>query len=34
MPLFLNDEQTMLRDTAKEFVAEHAPVSHLRALRN
>jgi alkylation response protein AidB-like acyl-CoA dehydrogenase len=34
MPLFLNDEQTMLRDTAKEFVAEHAPVSHLRSLRD
>jgi alkylation response protein AidB-like acyl-CoA dehydrogenase len=34
MPLFLNDEQTMLRDTAKDFVAEHAPVSHLRALRD
>ena len=34
MPLYLNDEQTMLHDTAKEFVAEHAPVSHLRALRD
>jgi alkylation response protein AidB-like acyl-CoA dehydrogenase len=34
MPLYLNDEQAMLRDTAKEFVAEHAPVSHLRALRD
>ena len=34
MPLFLNDEQTMLRDTAKDFVAEHAPVAHLRALRD
>ncbi|WP_298810800.1 acyl-CoA dehydrogenase family protein [uncultured Sphingomonas sp.] len=34
MPLFLNDEQTMLRDTAKDFVAEHAPVSHMRALRD
>ena len=34
MPLFLNDEQTMLRDTAKDFVAEHAPVSHLRGLRD
>jgi alkylation response protein AidB-like acyl-CoA dehydrogenase len=34
MPLFLNDEQTMLRDTAKDFVAEHAPVSHLRQLRD
>ncbi|MES2338516.1 MAG: acyl-CoA dehydrogenase family protein [Pseudomonadota bacterium] len=34
MPLFLNDEQTMLRDTAKDYVAEHARVSHLRALRD
>lgn len=34
MPLFLNDEQTMLRDTAKDFVTEHAPVSHMRALRD
>ncbi|MBW6522220.1 acyl-CoA dehydrogenase [Sphingomonas sp. RHCKR47] len=34
MPLFLNDEQTMLRDTAKDFVAEHAPVGHMRALRD
>ena len=34
MPLYLNDEQTMLRDTAKDFIAEHAPVSHLRSLRD
>lgn len=34
MPLYLNDEQVMLRDTTKEFVAEHAPVSHLRSLRD
>ncbi|HVI97950.1 MAG TPA: acyl-CoA dehydrogenase [Sphingomonas sp.] len=34
MPLFLNDEQAMLRDTAKDFVAEHAPVAHLRSLRD
>ncbi|RYE02564.1 MAG: acyl-CoA dehydrogenase [Sphingomonadales bacterium] len=34
MPLYLNDEQAMLRDTAKAFVAEHAPVSHMRALRD
>ncbi|MBW6525279.1 acyl-CoA dehydrogenase [Sphingomonas sp. RHCKR7] len=34
MPLYLNDEQTMLRDTARDFVAEHAPVSHLRRLRD
>ena len=34
MPLYLTDEQQMLRDTAKDFVAEHAPVSHMRALRD
>jgi alkylation response protein AidB-like acyl-CoA dehydrogenase len=34
MPLYLNDEQAMLRDTARDFVAEHAPVSHLRGLRD
>jgi alkylation response protein AidB-like acyl-CoA dehydrogenase len=34
MPLYLNDEQTMLRDTAKDFVAENAPVSHMRGLRD
>ena len=34
MPLYLNDEQTMLRDTAKDYVAEHAPVAHMRALRD
>ena len=34
MPLYLNDEQTMLRDTARDFVADSAPVSHLRQLRD
>jgi alkylation response protein AidB-like acyl-CoA dehydrogenase len=34
MPLYLNDEQTMLRDTAKDFVSENAPVSHMRSLRD
>ncbi|MBN8807164.1 MAG: acyl-CoA dehydrogenase family protein [Sphingomonas sp.] len=34
MPLYLNDEQAMLRDTAKDFVAEHAPVQHMRHLRD
>lgn len=34
MPLYLSDEQTMLRDTTRNFVAEHAPVSHLRRLRD
>ncbi|HEU0044609.1 acyl-CoA dehydrogenase family protein [Sphingomonas sp.] len=34
MPLYLNDEQQMLRDTARNFVGETAPVSHMRALRD
>lgn len=34
MPLFLNDEQTMLRDTARDFVADTAPIAHLRRLRD
>lgn len=34
MPLFLNDEQTMLRDTARDFVADAAPVGHMRGLRD
>jgi alkylation response protein AidB-like acyl-CoA dehydrogenase len=34
MPLYLNDEQAMLRDTARDYVAEHLPVGHMRALRD
>jgi len=34
MPLFLNDEQAMLRDTARQFVSETAPVAHTRSLRD
>jgi len=34
MPLYLNDEQAMLRDTARDYVAENLPVSHMRALRD
>jgi alkylation response protein AidB-like acyl-CoA dehydrogenase len=34
MPLYLNDDQTMLRDTAKPFLADAAPVKHLRQLRD
>lgn len=34
MPLYLNDEQQMLRDSARDFVADAAPVSHLRRLRD
>ncbi len=34
MPLYLNEDQTMLRDTAKPFIADAAPVKHLRSLRD
>ncbi len=34
MPLVLNDEQTLLRDSAKSFLAEQAPVAALRRLRD
>jgi alkylation response protein AidB-like acyl-CoA dehydrogenase len=34
MALVLNDEQTMLRDNARGFLAKTAPVAHLRALRD
>ena len=34
MPLYHTDDQSLLRDTARDFVAEHAPASHLRALRD
>ncbi|HEV2567209.1 acyl-CoA dehydrogenase family protein [Sphingomonas sp.] len=34
MPLFLTDEQSMLRDSARQFVSETAPVSHMRGLRD
>lgn len=34
MPLFLNDDQTALQDTIRDFVAEHAPVKHMRDLRD
>ena len=34
MPLYLTEEQTMLHDTAKNFIADAAPVSHLRGLRD
>ena len=34
MPLYLDEDQTMLRDTARDFVADVAPVGHLRALRD
>ena len=34
MPLYLNEEQVQLQDTARGFIAEHAPVKHMRALRD
>ena len=34
MPLYLTEEQTMLHDTAKSFIADSAPVSHMRSLRD
>src|SRR3546814_14025633 len=32
MPLYHNDDQAMLKDSVAPFVAEQAPVSHLRSL--
>ena len=34
MALVLNEEQRLLRDTSREFLGKHAPVSSLRALRD
>jgi len=34
MALLLTEEQTMLRDSARDFLAEQAPVSQLRKLRD
>lgn len=34
MPLILTEEQTLLRDSARDFLAEQSPVSALRALRD
>ena len=34
MPLYLNEEQAMLRDAARDFVGENAPVKHMRTLRD
>lgn len=34
MPLFLNDDQSMLLDSAREFIKSEAPVTHLRELRD
>jgi alkylation response protein AidB-like acyl-CoA dehydrogenase len=34
MALVLTDEQSMLRDNARGFLAKNAPIAHLRALRD
>ena len=34
MPLILTEEQTMLKEAADGFLAEHAPIAHLRKLRD
>ena len=34
MPLYHTEDQAMLRDTARPFIAEAAPVAHLRRLRD
>lgn len=34
MPMILNEEQTMLRDSAREFCASNAPIAQLRKLRD
>jgi alkylation response protein AidB-like acyl-CoA dehydrogenase len=34
MPLLLNEEQSMLRDSARGFIGDKAPVGHLRQLRD
>ncbi|QUS42132.1 acyl-CoA dehydrogenase [Tardiphaga alba] len=34
MPLILNEEQTMLRDSARGFIGDKAPIAHFRQLRD
>ena len=34
MALVLNEEQRLLRDTARDFLGKHAPVAALRQLRD
>ena len=34
MPMILNEEQNMLKDTAKDFCANNAPIGQLRKLRD
>ena len=34
MPLVLNEEQNMLKDAARDFCSNNAPITQLRALRD
>src|SRR5690606_41376865 len=34
MPLILTEEQTLLQDAADGFLNDHAPIAHLRKLRD
>ena len=34
MPMILNEEQNMLKDSAKDFCANNAPIAQLRSLRD
>ncbi|MGJ5201664.1 acyl-CoA dehydrogenase family protein [Bradyrhizobium sp. HKCCYLRH1030] len=34
MPLLLTEEQSMLRDSARGLISDHAPIAHLRKLRD
>ena len=34
MPLVLNEDQNMLKDSAKSFCSDNAPISQLRQLRD
>lgn len=34
MPLYLTEDQTLLRDTARDFMAREAPVAHFRKYRD
>ena len=34
MPMILNEEQNMLKDSAKDFCTNNAPINQLRELRD
>ncbi len=34
MPMILNEEQTMLKDSAKDFCTNNTPIAQLRKLRD